>query len=152
MTGNSSMKAHIFSAGTVVVAMTIVVAMVSTSQPARAADCPEGGKIRFGVEPYDTAARLVPIYQKIGGLISDKVGCPVEVFVATGYNAEIEAMDGFYSRAKGTTISIIKRLIEAGYVHRPPAKNGKPGRKGVGLTPDGLAKAKRLSECPPENN
>ncbi len=34
----------------------------------------------------------MPIYEKIGKLISDKVGCPVQVFVATGYNAEIEAM------------------------------------------------------------
>jgi len=62
--------------------------------PARAADadCPDGGTIRFGVEPYDTAARLVPIYEKVGKLIGDKIGCPVEVFVATSYNAEIEAM------------------------------------------------------------
>jgi len=56
------------------------------------ADCPEGGTVRFGVEPYDTAARLVPIYAKVGKLIGDKLGCPVEVFVATNYNAEIEAM------------------------------------------------------------
>ncbi len=55
-------------------------------------DCPNGGTVRFGVEPYDTAARLVPIYQKVGQLIGDKLGCKVEVFVATSYNAEIEAM------------------------------------------------------------
>jgi len=54
--------------------------------------CPGGGTVRFGVEPYDTAARLVPIYQKVGNLIGDKLGCKVEVFVATSYNAEIEAM------------------------------------------------------------
>jgi phosphonate transport system substrate-binding protein len=74
-------------AGAVAVAMTVAV-------PALAADanCPEGGTVRFGVEPYDTAARLVPIYQKVGKLIGDKLGCPVEVFVATSYNAEIEAM------------------------------------------------------------
>ena len=48
--------------------------------------------MRFGVEPYDTAARLVPIYQKVGELIGEKLGCKVEVFVATSYNAEIEAM------------------------------------------------------------
>ena len=48
--------------------------------------------MRFGVEPYDTATRLVPIYEKIGKMIGDKIGCKVEVFVATGYNAEIEAM------------------------------------------------------------
>ena len=48
--------------------------------------------MRFGVEPFDTAARLVPIYEKIGKMIGDKISCKVEVFVATGYNAEIEAM------------------------------------------------------------
>jgi phosphonate transport system substrate-binding protein len=87
-----SMKAHIFSIGTVAAATAIVVTMAAAPQPTRADECPAGGKIRFGVEPYDTAARLVPIYEKIGKLISDKVGCPIEVFVATGYNAEIEAM------------------------------------------------------------
>jgi phosphonate transport system substrate-binding protein len=42
--------------------------------------------------PYDTAARLVPVYQQVGRLIAEKLGCEVEVFVATSYNAEIEAM------------------------------------------------------------
>ncbi|HEX6440572.1 MAG TPA: phosphate/phosphite/phosphonate ABC transporter substrate-binding protein [Stellaceae bacterium] len=59
---------------------------------AETADCPNGGTVRFGVEPYDTAARLVPIYQKVGAIIGEKLGCKVEVFVATSYNAEIEAM------------------------------------------------------------
>jgi phosphonate transport system substrate-binding protein len=59
---------------------------------AAAADCPNGGTVRLGVEPYDTAARLVPIYQKVGELIGKQLGCKVEVFVATSYNAEIEAM------------------------------------------------------------
>jgi phosphonate transport system substrate-binding protein len=84
------MKAHIFSISTVA-AVTAIAATMAV-MPARADECPEGGKIRFGVEPYDTTARLVPIYQKIGNLISAKVGCPVEIYVATGYNAEIEAM------------------------------------------------------------
>jgi phosphonate transport system substrate-binding protein len=57
-----------------------------------AADCPDGGEIRFGVEPYEAAARLVPVYEQLGKLIGEKVGCPVHVFVATSYNAEIEAM------------------------------------------------------------
>jgi phosphonate transport system substrate-binding protein len=64
----------------------------AASVQAADANCPEGGTVRFGVEPYDTAARLVPIYEKVGKLIGDKLGCPVEVFVATSYNAEIEAM------------------------------------------------------------
>ncbi len=59
---------------------------------AASADCPNDGTVRFGVEPYDTAPRLVPIYEQIGKLIGEKLGCKVEVFVATSYNAEIEAM------------------------------------------------------------
>ena len=88
-------QSHWLSGATVVAsaaAIAIAAAVAASPQPARADDCPSGGAVRFGVEPYDTAARLVPIYEKIGKLISDKVGCKVEVFVATGYNAEIEAM------------------------------------------------------------
>jgi phosphonate transport system substrate-binding protein len=77
-----------------IMASGIALAMACAIPAARAqsADCPNGGTIRFGVEPYDTAARLVPIYEKVGKLIGDKLGCKVEVFVATSYNAEIEAM------------------------------------------------------------
>ena len=89
-------QSHWLDCATAVVASATAIAIAATvaasPQPARADDCPTGGTVRFGVEPYDTAARLVPIYEKIGKLISDKVGCKVEVFVATGYNAEIEAM------------------------------------------------------------
>jgi phosphonate transport system substrate-binding protein len=67
-------------------------ALTTSPQPAVADDCPNGGTVRFGIEPYDTAARLAPIYEKVGKLISDKIGCKVEIYVATGYNAEIEAM------------------------------------------------------------
>jgi phosphonate transport system substrate-binding protein len=88
------MKLKIFSASnvTMVAAAAIAAAVAASPQQAHPADCPSGGTVRFGVEPYDTAARLVPIYEKIGKMIGDKVGCNVEVFVATGYNAEIEAM------------------------------------------------------------
>jgi phosphonate transport system substrate-binding protein len=67
-------------------------ALTTSPQPAVADDCPNGGTVRFGIEPYDTAARLTPIYEKVGKLIGDKIGCKVEIYVATGYNAEIEAM------------------------------------------------------------
>jgi len=59
---------------------------------ANASDCPNDGVVRFGVEPYDTAPKLAPIYEHIGKLIGDKIGCEVKVFVTTNYNAEIEAM------------------------------------------------------------
>jgi phosphonate transport system substrate-binding protein len=63
-----------------------------TAQAGNAADCPNNGVVRFGVEPYDTAPKLVPIYEHIGKLLSEKINCEVKVFVTTNYNAEIEAM------------------------------------------------------------
>ena len=82
------------SAAVLMASAALAIAAVTTAspQPARADNCPAGGTVRLGVEPYDTAARLVPIYEKMGKLISDKIGCPVRVYVATNYNAEIEAM------------------------------------------------------------
>jgi phosphonate transport system substrate-binding protein len=74
-------------AGWIALALTAPAALA-----AEANNCPNDGTVRFGVEPYDTAARLVPIYHKLGELIGSKLGCNVEVFVATSYNAEIEAM------------------------------------------------------------
>ena len=67
-------------------------AVLAATPAVFAANCPNDGVVRFGVEPYDTAARLVPIYQHVGKLISEKLGCDVQVFVTTNYNAEIEAM------------------------------------------------------------
>ena len=59
---------------------------------APAADCPNGGVVRFGVEPYDTSAKLVPIYDDIGKAIAAKLDCKVKIYITTNYNAEIEAM------------------------------------------------------------
>ena len=65
------MKLQIFSASNTVAAsaaaaMAIAAALATNPLPAAADDCPAGGTVRFGVEPYDTAARLVPIYEHIG--------------------------------------------------------------------------------------
>ena len=38
-------------------------------------DCP-GGKLRYGVVPYDASAAFVPLYHQIGALISARLGCP----------------------------------------------------------------------------
>lgn len=71
----------------------LVLVFASAWLPANAdqADCPDGG-IRFGVEPYEQASAVTPIFEKIGGELSQKMSCPVTVFVASSYNAEIEAM------------------------------------------------------------
>jgi phosphonate transport system substrate-binding protein len=73
-------------------ALAALLATTSLAFAENAKDCPNGGTVRFGVEPYDTAPKLVPIYEKIGKVIADKLGCEVKVYVATNYNAEIEAM------------------------------------------------------------
>lgn len=65
---------------------------VPAARAADAKDCPNDGVVRFGVEPFDTAPKLIPIYDHIGKLLGEKIGCQVQVFVATSYNAEIEAM------------------------------------------------------------
>ena len=55
-------------------------------------DCPNGGTVHFGIEPYEAASRLIPVYEDVGKLIAEKLGCKVEIQVTTNYNAEIEAM------------------------------------------------------------
>ena len=66
--------------------------LVVLGGPARAADCPAGGTLRYGVVPYDASASFVPLYRRIGALISAKLGCPVELQIGTSYTATIEAM------------------------------------------------------------
>jgi phosphonate transport system substrate-binding protein len=73
-------------------ALAALLATTSLAFAENANDCPNGGTVRFGVEPYDTAPKLIPIYELVGKLISAKLGCDVKVYVATNYNAEIEAM------------------------------------------------------------
>jgi len=68
------------------------IGFAAPAMAASAADCPNGGVVRMGVEPYDTSAKLVPIYDHIAKAISDKRGCQVKVYVATNDKAEIEAM------------------------------------------------------------
>jgi phosphonate transport system substrate-binding protein len=59
---------------------------------AAAPDCPNSGTVRFGVEPFESAARLIPIFGKIGDALGKKIGCNVQIIVTTNYSAEIEAM------------------------------------------------------------
>lgn len=71
---------------------TAIAAVAPAAFAANAKDCPNDGVVRFGVEPFDTSAKLVPIYEHIGDLLGAKIGCEVKIYVATSYNAEIEAM------------------------------------------------------------
>jgi phosphonate transport system substrate-binding protein len=66
--------------------------LLATGGTALAAnDCPNG-VLRYGVIPADASAGFVPLYKKIGHLISAQLGCPVDVEIGTSYTATIEAM------------------------------------------------------------
>jgi phosphonate transport system substrate-binding protein len=86
----------VFRRLSVILAALVVAAVVPTALPTGAsaaeADCPPGGTVRFGFEPSEAAARLAPAYESLTKAISAKLGCPVELFIPTSYNAEIEAM------------------------------------------------------------
>ncbi|WP_410558572.1 phosphate/phosphite/phosphonate ABC transporter substrate-binding protein [Actinomadura fulvescens] len=53
--------------------------------------CPNG-KVRFGVEPFEDAAKLTPAYKTLGKALETKLGCPVEVQIVQGYSAEVLAI------------------------------------------------------------
>jgi len=57
-----------------------------------AGNCPIKEPVRFGVEPYESAQRMIPVYTDVAKMIGQKLGCEVQLFIATSYNAEIEAM------------------------------------------------------------
>jgi phosphonate transport system substrate-binding protein len=54
--------------------------------------CPNGGTVRFGVEPFDDAAQMQPVYSQLATLIGQQLGCTVQVDITTNYTAEVEAM------------------------------------------------------------
>jgi phosphonate transport system substrate-binding protein len=69
-----------------------IAGIVAIPAHAAAPDCPNGGTVRFGVEPYEAAAKLVPIYDKIGAILAKALDCKVQMLITTSYTAEVEAM------------------------------------------------------------
>lgn len=59
------MTRKISSGFAVSMAAVLALAVPTLAAAANAADCPNGGVVRYGVEPFDTAPRLIPIYEKI---------------------------------------------------------------------------------------
>ena len=78
---------------TAAIALAVAVPSVAFAADAPAAsDCPNNGTVRFGVEPYEDGGKLLPVYNDLIKLLSDKLGCKVELFIGTSYTAEVEAM------------------------------------------------------------
>ncbi|QIM19655.1 phosphate/phosphite/phosphonate ABC transporter substrate-binding protein [Leucobacter coleopterorum] len=59
---------------------------------AESATCP-GGKIRFGILPYEDPEALGPAYKVLGDALSKKLDCPVEMIITEDYAAEVLAME-----------------------------------------------------------
>jgi len=53
--------------------------------------CPNG-QVRFGLEPYDAGPKLATAYKGLISLLTTKLHCPVKLYIATNYTAEVEAM------------------------------------------------------------
>jgi len=53
--------------------------------------CP-GGRIRFGIEPYEDPAKLTPAYTVLASALQAKLGCPVKLQIVENYSAEVLAM------------------------------------------------------------
>src|SRR5215813_8316244 len=75
---------------TIAAALLVASAAPAAAQPA--GDCPNGGTIRFGVEPYEDAAVLAPAYQPLADALGASLGCKVDLNITTNYTSEIEAM------------------------------------------------------------
>jgi phosphonate transport system substrate-binding protein len=91
-------------------------------------DCP-GGVLRYGVVPTDASAGFVPLYHRIGHLISEKLGCPVDVEIGTSYTATIEAMRaGKIDAAEFGPLSYVlaHQIADADAVATYEAADGKP--------------------------
>jgi phosphonate transport system substrate-binding protein len=70
----------------------VAAAITATAGQAASAACPSGGTVRYGVIPFDSSAGFVPLFKRIGVLLSEKLGCHVDVIIGNNYTATIEAM------------------------------------------------------------
>ena len=60
--------------------------------PMASAVCPGDGTVRLGLIPGEDAQTLMNMYQPISDDLSKRLGCPVDLSIATSYTAAIEAM------------------------------------------------------------
>jgi len=73
-------------------ALACAAAVAASAASARTANVCPHGKVRFGLEPYDSTANLIPAYRALIKALSHKLGCPVQLVITNNYTAEVEAM------------------------------------------------------------
>jgi phosphonate transport system substrate-binding protein len=116
---------------TIAAAVAALAAIAVTALPATAAHtnvCPNG-KVRFGVEPYDSGPKFAAAYKALTSAISKNLGCTVQLFVAQNYTAEIEAMRA--NKLDAGEFGPLGYIFAAKLAHAIPVaafgdKNGKP--------------------------
>ncbi|MFI7292004.1 phosphate/phosphite/phosphonate ABC transporter substrate-binding protein [Streptomyces anulatus] len=74
-----------------VLALTVTACGQGSEKP-QSATCP-GGKIRFGVEPFEDPAKLTPAAKVLAEALGDSLDCPVELTVTEDYAAAVLAME-----------------------------------------------------------
>ncbi|MFF6886083.1 phosphate/phosphite/phosphonate ABC transporter substrate-binding protein [Streptomyces sp. NPDC012421] len=79
-------------AGALVAVLSVTACGGDGSSAAGSPTCP-GGKIRFGVEPFEDPARLTPAAKVLAEALGKKLDCPVELTVTEDYSAEVLAME-----------------------------------------------------------
>ncbi len=57
-----------------------------------ATDCPGDGVVRMGLIPGEDTPTMMSVYKPISEALSRRLGCPVDLSIATSYTAVIEAM------------------------------------------------------------
>jgi phosphonate transport system substrate-binding protein len=86
------MRKIVLAAGAAVIAAAAFVGTApALAGKSKANVCP-GGQIRFGLEPYDAGPKLAAAYKSLISVLQKKLGCPVKLYIATNYTAEVEAM------------------------------------------------------------
>src|SRR5262249_6555698 len=73
-------------------ALGILAATAATAVAKKPKNVGPGGQVRFGVEPYDTAANMQPAYTALTAAMSKNLHCTVKLFITQDYVSEIEAM------------------------------------------------------------
>ncbi|MCX4682838.1 phosphate/phosphite/phosphonate ABC transporter substrate-binding protein [Kitasatospora purpeofusca] len=63
----------------------------SSSSDTKSATCP-GGRIRFGVEPFEDPAKLTPAAKVLADSLGERLKCPVQLTITEDYSAEVLAL------------------------------------------------------------
>jgi phosphonate transport system substrate-binding protein len=64
----------------------------AASSASNSSGCPNGGTVRFAVEPFDDAAQMQPVYGQVATMLGQKLGCTVQLTITDNYTAEVESM------------------------------------------------------------